>query len=127
MLAGISVLNCQADGIVHQECWFNFASADRKNAYPKGNMFQVGRRTETPQATKGDDSVTWIGRVKWKVAPPPLLALAHNCPPCDSTMERLMANPMPLPCGLVVKNAEKIRSIFSVGNPTPVSLTENWR
>jgi hypothetical protein len=27
---------------------------------------------------------------------------------CDSTMERLMANPMPVPCGLVVKNAEKI-------------------
>jgi hypothetical protein len=25
-----------------------------------------------------------------------------------STMERLMANPMPLPCGLVVKKAAKI-------------------
>jgi hypothetical protein len=59
-------------------------------------------------ATKGEDSVTWIGRVKLKVAPPPLLALAHNCPPCDSTMDRLLAKPMPLPCVLVVKNAEKI-------------------
>jgi len=41
-------------------------------------------------------------------------------------MERLMANPMPLPCGLVVENVEKICSTFSVGSPTPVSLTENW-
>jgi hypothetical protein len=60
------------------------------------------------QATTGDDSVIWIGRVKLKVAPPPLLVLAHNRPPCESTMERLMANPMPLPWGLVVKKAEKI-------------------
>ena len=66
------------------------------------------RNEKVSQATKGDDSVTWCGRVKWNVAPPPLLALAHNRPPCDSTMERLMANPMPLPCALVVKNAEKI-------------------
>src|ERR1700683_3145340 len=58
------------------------------------------------QATKGDDTVTWIGRVKRKVAPTPLLAVAHNRPPCDSIMVRLMAKPMPLPCGLVVKNAE---------------------
>ena len=68
----------------------------------------MSRNEEVSQATKGDDSVTWNGSVKLKIAPPPLLALAHNCPPCDSTMERLMANPMPLPCGLVVKNAEKI-------------------
>src|SRR6266849_8012614 len=67
-----------------------------------------------------------VGRVKWNVAPRPSLAAAHNRPPCDSTMERLMANPMPLPCGLVLQNAEKISSIFSIGNPTPVSLTENW-
>jgi len=49
-----------------------------------------------------------VGKVKWNVAPRPSLAVAHNRPPCDSTIERLMANPMPLPWGLVVKNAEKI-------------------
>jgi hypothetical protein len=31
---------------------------------------------------------------------------------------------MPLPSGLVVKNALKIWSAFPLGNPTPVSLTE---
>src|SRR5580692_4563539 len=80
---------------------------------------------EVSQATKGEDSVTWIGKVKLKVAPPPPFPLAHNCPPCDSTMERLMAKPMPLPCGLVVKKAEKIWSTFPTGSPGPVSLTEN--
>jgi hypothetical protein len=49
-----------------------------------------------------------VGKVKWNVAPRPLFAVAHKRPPCDSTMERVMANPMPLPIGLVVKNAEKI-------------------
>jgi hypothetical protein len=41
-------------------------------------------------------------------------------------MEELMANPMPPPCGLVVKNAENIWFTPSVGSLTPVSLTENW-
>jgi hypothetical protein len=35
-----------------------------------------------------------------------------------------MANPMPVPCGFVVWKASKIRSVFSAGNPTPVSLIE---
>ena len=59
------------------------------------------------------------------VAPRASLEVAHNRPPCDSTMERLMANPIPLPCGLVVKKAEKIWSTFPSGSPEPVSLTEN--
>ena len=75
--------------------------------------------------TGGLGFVTSVGKVKRKVAPRPSLAVAHNRPPCDSTMERLMANPIPLPCDLVVKKAEKICSVFSVGSPTPVSLTDN--
>ena len=63
---------------------------------------------ESVYATKGDDSVIWVGKVKRNVAPRPSLAAAHNRPPCDSTMERLIANSIPLPCVLVVKNAEKI-------------------
>ncbi len=47
-------------------------------------------------------------RVKWNVAPRPPSPLAHNRPPCDSTMERQMAKPIPLPWVLVVKKAEKI-------------------
>jgi hypothetical protein len=39
------------------------------------------------------------------------------------TMERLMAMPMTLP-GLVVKNAEAISSIFSVGNPSRITARE---
>src|ERR1700733_13021580 len=49
-----------------------------------------------------------VGKVKWNVAPRPLFAVAHKRPPCNSTMERLIDNPMPLPCGLGVKKAEKI-------------------
>jgi len=45
-------------------------------------------------------------------------------PRCDSTMERAMASPRPVPLYLVVKNGLKIWSAFSVGSPTPVSLTE---
>src|SRR6266436_3997902 len=55
----------------------------------------------------------------------PSLVVAHNRPPCDCTMVRLMASPIPLPCGLVVKKAEKIWPTFPASSPGPVSLTEN--
>src|ERR1700681_3773110 len=48
------------------------------------------------------ECVSSLGRVKRNVAPRPGLAAAHKRPPCDSTMERLIDNPIPLPSGLVV-------------------------
>ena len=50
--------------------------------------------------------------------------MAQKRPPCDPAMERAIANPGPVPCGLVVKNAIKIWSVFAVGSPTPVSVTD---
>jgi hypothetical protein len=50
--------------------------------------------------------------------------VAQRRPPCDSTMERVIANPRPVPCGLVVKNALKICSTSPTGRPIPVSVTE---
>src|SRR2546422_3707413 len=67
---------------------------------------------------------TSLGRVKWNVAPGPELAAAHKRPPCDSMIDRLIGSPIPVPLGLVVKNALKIWSACWGGNPTPVSLTE---
>jgi hypothetical protein len=43
-----------------------------------------------------------VGTVNAKVVPGPALGSAHNRPPCASTIERLMARPMPIPSGLVV-------------------------
>jgi hypothetical protein len=40
-------------------------------------------------------------------------------------MERLLARPMPLPCGFVVRKASKILPAFSGGSPTPVSVTDD--
>jgi hypothetical protein len=54
----------------------------------------------------------------------PSFVVAHKRPPCDSMIERLIANPMPLPCGFVVKKACKIRSALSRGKRSPVSLIE---
>src|SRR5664279_1323866 len=65
-----------------------------------------------------------VGRVKKKLAPRGKLSEAHNRPPCDSTMERLIRSPIPVPCGLVVKNALKIWSVCWGGSPTPVSLID---
>ena len=64
------------------------------------------------------------GRVKWKLAPRGELLAAHRRPPCDSMIDWLMRSPIPVPLGLVVKNALKICSACSAGSPTPVSLTE---
>src|SRR5271169_1629065 len=38
-----------------------------------------------------------VGRVKKKLAPRGKLSEAHRRPPCDSTMERLIRSPMPVP------------------------------
>src|SRR5437588_839038 len=65
-----------------------------------------------------------VARVKQKVAPHGKLSVAHNRPPCDSIIERLIRRPMPVPWGLVVKNALKIWSACCGGRPTPVSLTD---
>jgi hypothetical protein len=54
------------------------------------------------------ESLEW--QVKWKVAPLPSSPLAQIRPPCDSTIDLLTAKLMPLPCGLVVKNASNICS-----------------
>src|SRR5882757_940005 len=64
------------------------------------------------------------GKVKWNVAPRPPLPLAQIRPPCDSTIDLLIARPMPLPCGFVVKNASNIWSALPGGSPGPVSFTE---
>jgi hypothetical protein len=42
------------------------------------------------------------------VAPREALSAAHKRPPCDSTMERLIESPIPMPWRFVVKNAAKI-------------------
>ncbi len=65
------------------------------------------------QTTRSDSvtwigNITWIGIVKWNVARVPLLAVARKLPASDSTIERLIANPITLPSALVVKSAEEI-------------------
>ena len=55
------------------------------------------------------------GNVKRNVAPGPVLAIAHNRPRCDSTIERVIVRPMPVPRGLVVTNDSKISSGWSAG------------
>jgi hypothetical protein len=61
--------------------------------------------------------------VKQKLAPCGEFGAAHKRPECDSTIERLIRSPMPVPWGLVVTNALRIWSACCVGSPTPVSLT----
>jgi hypothetical protein len=41
-------------------------------------------------------------RLNRKVAPAPWFTSAHNRPPCASMIDRLIASPMPIPCGFVV-------------------------
>src|SRR6478735_11761346 len=64
-----------------------------------------------------------VGKVKQKLAPRGKLSAAHKRPPCASTMERLIDNPMPVPSSFVVKKGSKTLSACCGGSPTPVSLT----
>lgn len=44
----------------------------------------------------------YVKRVNWNVAPGPSFGIAHNRPPWFSTIERLIAKPIPIPWALVV-------------------------
>lgn len=57
--------------------------------------------TAEPEASKCRDQ-DGAGRAKRKTAPRGELGMAHSLPPCASIIDRLMARPMPVPCGLVV-------------------------
>jgi hypothetical protein len=48
------------------------------------------------------------GSVNENVAPALVFASPHSRPPWDSMIERLIDNPMPVPCAFVVKNASKM-------------------
>ena len=64
---------------------------------------------------------TSTGNVKMNFAPCGSFLSVHSRPPCDSTIERQIASPMPIPCSFVVKNGSKILSGDST--PRPRSLT----
>ena len=61
------------------------------------------------------------GRVNSKVAPWSLFGVAHNRPPCASTIVRLIESPSPIPSFLVVKNAWNKRPTASGDKPVPQS------
>src|SRR6266851_636428 len=73
------------------------------------DLYQRARETPNHVTARGAFT-SWaaVRRVKQNVAPRSSFAVAHKRPPCESTMERLIASPMPEPCILVVKNASKI-------------------
>jgi hypothetical protein len=52
----------------------------------------------------GGDSITssLVGSPNWNTAPLGTLGKARSCPPCDSMIVRLTANPIPMPSGFVV-------------------------
>src|ERR1041385_782646 len=64
-----------------------------------------------------------VDKVNWKTAPLGEFAVAQRRPPCDSIIVRLIASPMPMPSGLVVKNASNTLSSFAGSSPSPESLT----
>src|SRR2546430_17396168 len=68
-----------------------------------------------------------VGRVKQKLAPRGGLSAAQKRTPCDSMMERLMGNPIEVPCSLVVKQALKIWYACCGGSSKPVWLAGRIR
>ncbi len=64
-----------------------------------------------------------IGSITQKTAPRGSFAVAQSRPPCASTIERQINNPMPEPFDLVVSKASKMRARFAGGSPGPESLT----
>ena len=65
----------------------------------------------------------WAGRTG-KTAPRGSFFSAQSLPPCASMIDRLIGNPIPMPCGLVVKKGANNLSACSASIPGPVSFTD---
>src|SRR5436190_1362166 len=85
----------------------------------------MARRTEGSSSTTKTTGATLlmyylVGKVNWNMAPLESDS-AHKRPPWDSTIDRLIDNPIPIPSGLVVKNGSKMCSARSGSSPAPES------
>src|SRR6185436_15496863 len=92
---------------------------------PKGGSHSVQQRAARSRPPNYRNS-SWLpltGSVTLKRVPPSAGALTSMRPSCASTIFRTIARPKPEPCGFVVKNGLKIRSIRSAGTPGPLSPT----
>jgi hypothetical protein len=63
------------------------------------------------------------GKMIWNTDPCGIALPTVIRPPCDSTIDRQIESPIPIPSGLVVKNASKIRLASSGSIPVPESST----
>src|SRR5690554_2698669 len=68
-------------------------------------------------------AVASTGSAKTNVAPCGVLFSAQSRPPWDSTIERQMASPMPIPRSFVVKKGSNIFSDSSIPGPLSLSST----
>src|SRR5207245_11224205 len=74
----------------------------------------MARRTEGSSSTTNTTGATLlmyylVGKVNWNMTPLEYDS-THKCQPWDSTIDRLIDNPIPIPSGLVVKNGSKMCS-----------------
>ena len=59
------------------------------------------------------------GRVTWNTVPCGTALATVMRPPCDSTIDRQIERPIPIPSAFVVKKASKMRLAFSGATPGP--------
>lgn len=74
-----------------------------------------------PVTTSVSDSHHETGSSNSNVAPLSEFLLSARCPPCASTIDRLIDRPTPIPSGLVVKNGVKMRRTLYSLSPGPES------
>ena len=65
--------------------------------YPAAAGRHLSAATPLFQRANHDALSDWAGTVNRKMAPCGSFSSAHNRPPCRSTMDRLMASPIPVP------------------------------
>src|SRR5262249_62159221 len=100
------------------------AGEHRRDAGVPGSAPRPGGAASADRLTVlSDDEAHATGSENWTIAPCGSLGAAQSRPPCASMIERLIDSPMPMPPGLVVKNALNAWSRSLARMPTPVSCT----
>ena len=105
--AGIWIAYPPLPSIVGAACSSSQSIGQGRTAYEQADVRAHAHHTAAAKS-QGLCSPASVSNVNRNVAPGPALAVAHNRPPWDSTIERVIARPMPVPCGLVVTKESKI-------------------
>ena len=82
--------------------WANRSPAGGRRTHRRNLQSEKGANASLAEYAHAHELIGAAGNQTWNIDPNGLTGEAVSRPPCDSTIERQIDKPSPMPCGLVV-------------------------